>query len=105
MTLGRERSGLRSASSRAHRRKRGDLVAWPLLRASGCPFLRGPTASIKPSTADGPEDRPDAGPSSYWSVSGVTDAKTPAGAGVPSCRAETQTRREAAFRNPDNARL
>jgi hypothetical protein len=31
VALGRERSGFRSASSRAHRRKRGDLVAWPLL--------------------------------------------------------------------------
>src|SRR5262245_36010266 len=31
VALGREGSGLRSASSRAHRRKRGDLVAWPLL--------------------------------------------------------------------------
>ena len=31
VALVRERSGLRSALNRAHKRKRGDLVAWPLL--------------------------------------------------------------------------
>jgi hypothetical protein len=35
-------------------------------------------------------------------IAGTTEL---AGAGVPNCQAGARTRREAAFRNPDNARL